>query len=202
MKLSAIILSGGESRRMGTPKALLEAPGSSETFLDRLIRVFRAQCAPVIVVLGHEADRIRAGAARADEAVFVVNERYREGQLSSLQCGVRAVPPEAEGFLFTPVDIPMVAPGTVAALAGALAREDGRALVALPRCAGRHGHPVCCRRAIGEELLTLAPGAQARDVIHRHAAQTCYVDVDDPGILRDIDDPAAYQAMFEPSESK
>ena len=132
---------------------------------------------------------------------MVVNEQYREGQLSSLQCGIRALPPDAEGFLFMPVDVPMVTPGTVAALAGAFP-EEGRAPVAVPRFRGRHGHPVCCTREVGKELLALGSGAQAREVIHRHAARTCYVDVDDPGILRDIDDPEAYRALLELSESK
>ncbi len=200
MNVAGIILAAGESRRMGTPKALLTY--RDETFLDRLIRVLGGSCAQVIVVLGHEAEQIEAGAARAGEAVFVVNEQYRDGQLSSLQCGLRAVPQDAEGFLFTPVDIPLIAPATVAALAGALANPAARALVAVPRYAGRRGHPVGCARQLGAELLALAPGAQAREVIHRHAGRTCYVDVDDPGILRDIDDPETYRALLEPSESK
>jgi molybdenum cofactor cytidylyltransferase len=187
---------------MGSPKALLRVPGSTETFLDRLISVLREHCAPVIVVLGHEAERIRAGAARESEAVFVVNGQYRDGQLSSLQCGLRELPQDAEGFLFTPVDIPLVAPATVAALARAFAQEGGRALVAIPCFEGRRGHPVCCARELGAELLRLAPGAQARDVIYRHAARTCYVDVDDPGVLRDIDDPETYHALLVPSQSK
>ncbi|MBC8166751.1 MAG: NTP transferase domain-containing protein, partial [Bryobacteraceae bacterium] len=60
MKVAAVILSGGASRRMGTPKALLEFAG--ETFLNRLIGLFEQHCAQVIVVLGYDAERIRAGA--------------------------------------------------------------------------------------------------------------------------------------------
>ncbi|HEX8984859.1 MAG TPA: nucleotidyltransferase family protein [Bryobacteraceae bacterium] len=195
MNLAAIILSGGASTRMGSPKALLRAPGGGETFLDRLIGVLGAHASPVIVVLGHEAERIRAGSARAPGALFVTNARYREGQLSSLQCGLAAVPRETVGFLFTPVDIPLVRSGTVEALAMAFEREAGRALVAVPRCEGRRGHPVCCARELIPEFLALPPEGQARDVIHRHASRTCYVDVDDPGVLRDIDDFASYCSL-------
>ena len=108
MSLAAVLLAGGTSSRMGSPKALLAAPGRgpAETFLDRLIRVAGTAASPVIVVLGHEPERILAGLVRQGEAVFVVNGDYRQGQLSSLQCGLRAVPTTAAGVLFTPVDLP------------------------------------------------------------------------------------------------
>jgi molybdenum cofactor cytidylyltransferase len=183
---------------MGSPKALLKAPGSgpAESFLDRLIGLCGASCTPVIVVLGAHAEAIRAGAARRREATFVVNEQHHLGQLSSLQCGLRAVPKEAAGVLFTPVDYPGVQPGTIAGLVAAL-RRGGNVRVVIPRYQGKRGHPVAVTREIVAELLELPPGAQARDVIHRHAAEACYVDVDDPGILRDIDDPEAYRALTE-----
>jgi CTP:molybdopterin cytidylyltransferase MocA len=177
---------------MGTAKALLAAPGG-ETFLDRLIGVLGLSCSPVIVVLGHEAERIRAGVARTQEAVFVVNHRYTDGQLGSLQCGLRAVPAEAAGFLFMPVDLPLVRTETVAKLVAAVPG----AMLAIPRYEGRHGHPVCCSRELIQEFLGLPAGAQARDVIHRHADAACCVDVGDPGILHDIDDREAYQSLID-----
>ena len=195
MSLAAIILSGGASTRMGAPKALLRVPGGGETFLDHLIGVLGAQASPVIVVLGHETQRILEGVARSAEALFVTNTKYQEGQLSSLQCGLTAVPRDAAGFLFTPVDIPLVRPETVNALARAFEREAGRTLVTVPRCEGRRGHPVCCARELIPEFLALPAEGQARDVIRRHASRTCYVDVNDPGILRDIDDLASYLSL-------
>jgi molybdenum cofactor cytidylyltransferase len=194
--LPAIILAGGASRRMGRAKALLPLPGSGETFLDRVIAVLGLHCSPVIVVLGHEAERIRAGLSPQSEAVFVVNGKYAEGQLSSLKCGLGLVPAGAPGFMFMPVDLPLVQPETVARLAAAFEGRR-RPVLAIPRFEGRRGHPVCCARELIPEFLGLPPGAQARDVIHRHAAEACYVDVDDPGILRDIDDLEAYRSLFE-----
>jgi molybdenum cofactor cytidylyltransferase len=102
------------------------------------------------------------------------------------------VPADAAGALFTPVDLPLVLPETIARLAEAFERQP---VLLIPRYQGRRGHPVCCAREIIPEFLDLPDGAQARDVIHRHAARTCYVDVDDPGILRDIDDPLAYHSL-------
>jgi CTP:molybdopterin cytidylyltransferase MocA len=52
-------------------------------------------------------------------------------------------------------------------------------------------------RSIAEEILALPPGAQAREVVHGHVDQTVYIDVNDPGILTDVDDPSAYRELVE-----
>lgn len=197
MSLAGVILAGGASQRMGTEKALLAYQG--ETFLDRLIGVLAGHCAPVIVVLGHHAEAIRAGLKRAGEAEFVVNAHYADGQLSSLQCGLAAVPEGAEGVLFLPVDYPAVREATVVALIEAFERRAGSPLV-VPRYGGRRGHPICCARELIPEFLALGRDSQARVVVHGHAHETRYVDVDDPGILLDVDDPEAYRNLIRTPE--
>ena len=199
MSLAAVILAAGASRRMGSPKALLRLPGAAglapETFADRLIAVFGARCAPVIVVLGHDADRIAGSLVRRAEAALVVNHAHELGQLSSLQCGLAAVPATSDGVMFTPVDHPGVAPSTVAALADAF--EAARPPLAIPVHGGRRGHPVCCSRELIREILDLPPGARASDVVHCHQAGAIYVTVEDLGVTVDIDDPAAYASFLE-----
>jgi molybdenum cofactor cytidylyltransferase len=197
VNLAGLILAGGASRRMGAPKALLELHG--ETFLDRLIAVLWGACSPVLVVLGHNADVIRAGVRRASEATFVINPDYSRGQLSSLQCGLAAVPAEAGGVIFTPVDYPGVRSSTVAEIASRFHGRTKNELFVIPRSAGRRGHPVCCAREVIPEFLALPADAQAREVVHRHRERTCYVDVEDSGILEDADDPEAYQRLLKAS---
>ncbi len=176
---------------MGSPKALLSWEG--ETFLDRLIGVMGSVCRQVIVVLGYHAREIRAGVHR--DATFVVNAAPERGQLSSLQCALRAMPAESDAFLFTPVDYPAIAASTVVQLEAALA-EHGGALIAIPRYAGRRGHPVACRGRLAEEFLALPETGKASEVIHAHLEQAVYVDVSDGGILTDIDDRQAYEALL------
>lgn len=188
MSYVGLILAAGESSRMGSAKALLEFRG--ETFLDRLIRCFSAYCSPVIVVLGHEPEVIRAGLRSAGNAVFVLNPDYSRGQFSSMQCGLRAVPEDAQGILFTPVDHPNIEPATVRQLIAA------GAPIAIPQYLGRHGHPVLFTRALIPEFLALGADAQARHVLHGHASEIRYLDVADPGILDDIDDPDAYHRLL------
>jgi molybdenum cofactor cytidylyltransferase len=193
MSLSGVILAAGESRRMGSPKALLEFGG--ETFLDRLIVALAPVCSPVLVVLGYEAGRIRAGLSQAARAGFVLNPDYRRGQLSSLQTALAAVPAEADGVIFTPVDFPAVLPSTVALLARRFGERRPGELLFIPRFRGGHGHPVCAARALIPEFLALPAGAQARQVIHGHKDHTVFIDVDDPGVLEDIDDPASFERL-------
>jgi molybdenum cofactor cytidylyltransferase len=187
---AGLILAAGESRRMGSPKALLQYQG--ETFLDRLIGLFAQHCAPVIAVLGAGSENIRASLCRPGEAQLVENPDFRLGQITSLQCGLRAVPREAQGVLFTLVDHPALRPETITAL---LSRR-GTTLLRIPRYQGRRGHPLWIAARLIPEFLALPATATARDVVTRHADEIAYVDVDDPGILADIDDPEAYQRLL------
>ena len=190
-KLAGIILAAGASRRMGTPKALLDYRG--ETFLARLVRVLGAVCDPVIVAVGQHEAEIRAQVRTGVK--FVVNPDPERGQLSSLQTALAALPANAEGFVFTPVDSPAVAPETVAKLAAAFQSRASETLLVIPRHQGRKGHPVFAARSVAEELLALPPTAQAREVIRGHADRTLFVDLDDAGVLTDVDDPAAYREL-------
>ena len=185
---AAVILAAGESRRMGSPKALLAYRG--ETFLDHLISTLSRSCAPVVVVLGAAAHEIRDGVRSAAE--FITNSEWPLGQTTSLQCGLRAVPADAAGVLLALVDHPAVAPDTVEALLHG--RPD--ALVRVPRYDGRRGHPVWFSRALIGEFLALPQYAAARDVVRAHVAQTEFLEVGDPGVLADIDDPEAYRALM------
>ncbi|MGH9662778.1 MAG: nucleotidyltransferase family protein [Bryobacteraceae bacterium] len=185
-----MILSAGESRRMGSPKALLDLEG--ESFLDRLTGRLGEFCDPVIVVLGHQAEVIRAGVTHPERALFVENADYPRGQLSSLQCGLRALPESAEGVVLTLVDHPSVKLSTLRAL---VAEPQPR--LAVPVFEGRRGHPIFFRRELIAEFLALDPEAQTRDVVGWYAAEIRLVTVDDPGVLADIDDPEAYRRLRE-----
>jgi molybdenum cofactor cytidylyltransferase len=177
---------------MGRPKPLLDFHG--QTFLDRQVALYGTICNPVIAVLGHAASEIAAGLAQAGRAILVLNPQPARGQLSSLQCGLRALPPCSSVF-FLPIDSPGVQPATLRCLLAALQSSPESDFV-IPRYAGRRGHPVLMRYTLIPEFLALAPSATAREVVHAHRDTTLYVDVNDPAIHLDIDDPAAYQALL------
>ncbi|HJT88747.1 MAG TPA: nucleotidyltransferase family protein [Bryobacteraceae bacterium] len=186
MSAAGLILAAGESRRMGFPKALL--PYCGQTFLDTLIGLFAARCAPVIVVLGAGAAAIREQVTRP--ATFVLNPDYTRGMTSSLQCGLQAVPEHVEGVLLTLVDHPAVSSATLDALLA-----GPRPLLRVPRFGTKRGHPIWLSRELIPEFLAIPEGGAARDVVHAHAAETEFLEVKDPGILADIDDPEGFHKL-------
>jgi CTP:molybdopterin cytidylyltransferase MocA len=184
--IAGLILAAGESRRMGYPKALLRY--RDETFLDTLIGLFAERCSSVVVVLGARAEEIRSRTVRP--ATFVVNPEYLRGMTTSMQCGLRAVSPDAGRVLFTLVDHPAVAPVTLDRLLAA-----GSPLC-VPRYKGRRGHPIVFTSRLIPEFLSLPETGAARDTVRVHADETEYLDLDDEGIVADIDDLAAYRGLI------
>jgi CTP:molybdopterin cytidylyltransferase MocA len=172
---------------MGRPKPLLDFHG--ETFLDRQIALYAAVCRPVIVVLGHDAGEIARGAARAPEALIVLNPRPDRGQLSSLCCGLAALPAAAPAFFFTPIDSPGVAPATLHALLAAF--HPGAAFV-IPQHQGRRGHPVLASSSLISDFQALPQTAAARDLVHARTSDTILVELNDPRIHTDLDTPESY----------
>jgi molybdenum cofactor cytidylyltransferase len=196
--VAGLILAAGASERMGHPKALL--PYQGDSFLDRLLHILLAHCSPVVVVLGYHAASIREHSRLLARARVVENPSPKDGQLSSLQCGLLALDATSAGVIFCPVDFPAVASATVRRVAGglaSLAREKNDSLLVIPRFEGKRGHPVGVRRELFAEFLSLPRGGRASDVIHRHLDETLYVDVQDAGIHRDIDNAADYQRLLD-----
>jgi len=190
---AGIILAAGESSRMGADKALLAYQGS--TFLSRLIELFLPRVSPVVVVLGHHAEQIRAGLAPRAGLEVVVNPDYRQGQLSSLQTGLRALPPECGAALVTLVDHPAVSESTLRMMIERY--RSGSPPLIIPRYQGRRGHPVLFARPLLDEILALPVEASAKQVVHAHQHEAVSLDVDDPGVLRDVDTPADYAALLD-----
>ena len=184
---AAIILAAGASTRMGTPKALLDA-GGGESFLDRLAGTFLDAGCSVYAVLGAQADAIEQASHRRGAVTFVRNPDPSRGQLSSLQCGLRAIVPGVDAVFFTPVDAPCIARETILELKDLLEGMD----FAIPIYEGKRGHPVLMRSACAEQFLALSDGASARDLLHSRRAATRFVEVADAAILDDIDDQEAY----------
>ena len=170
---------------MGQVKAYLQYQG--ETFLGRLARMLgEAGCEPVIVVIPPSGLTCPSG------VVCTVNPAPERGMLTSLQSGIRALPDSVKAVLFTPVDIPVISPATMSQMA-ALAGSAG---IAIPTYEGHRGHPVLFDRSLFAEILALPPDVHTREIVDRHADRVRYLDVTDPGILFDVDEPSDYQRLI------
>lgn len=198
--MTGLVLAAGQSRRMGRPKALLTCPGSSETFVARAIRVLVDGGLPEVTVIVRPGDdQLRHEVGRLQLVPRVVENPTPElGQLASLIAGIDdAEAHGADTVVVLPVDMPLVRPATVSALLEASSRDS--APIARVVHAGRHGHPVLFRRAVFDRLRAADPATGARGVLREYAGGVLDVEVDDPGVLRDVDLPEEYQHLFDSS---
>jgi molybdenum cofactor cytidylyltransferase len=189
--LPAVVLAAGASSRMGSPKALLPARPGGPTFVEQITeRLVQGGCAPVVVVtrgsLLAPLERLRLADAR-----LVENPDPSRGQLSSLLLGIEAVAP-ADAVLVTLVDLPDVSARTITRLLETWQRH--RPVMMRPVVGGRHGHPVIFGQPVIAALRETDPVAGAKPVVRRFAAASHDVEVDDRGIVADIDTREEYEA--------
>jgi molybdenum cofactor cytidylyltransferase len=185
--LAAVILSGGASRRMGSPKALVSYQGAS--FLEHLLSVTRHPAIGVRrVVLGPDANAISQQVALERKEV-VINTEWERGQLSSIRAALRSLPAGTEGMLLCPVDHPLVSGGLVNALIATFL--DTRAPVVLPVFEGRRGHPVIFSAAVYDELLRAPLETGARAVVWAHNTEIQEIPTAEEGCVLNLNDPDA-----------
>jgi molybdenum cofactor cytidylyltransferase len=211
MALAGLLLAAGESTRMGTLKALLEWEGT--TLLEYQVAQLRAaRLGEVVVVLGHEASRLRAllmdphpnplqegegvpstlpeGEAGRSRVRVIYNPDYRSGKTSSIRAGVAALSADASGVLVLGVDQPRPRD-----LLDYLVDRHGDARLSVPVQAGRRGHPPIFARAIFSELLAISEEHEGlREVFRAHAAEVNAIPVDSPAIHLNLNRPEDYAA--------
>ncbi len=195
--IPAIILAAGLSSRMGRSKALLPTGPDGPTFVRHLsANLLAGGVADVLVVGRPDDDGLRAEVEGGGPGVrFVVNAHAENGQLSSAIAGLNAADrPGVHAVMVTPVDTPLIQPTTVRALLTIFATHRPPIVRATYR--GRHGHPVIFGREVFDALrhADLAIGAKA--VLRAQAARLVDVDVDNPGVVHDIDEPGDYDRVF------
>jgi molybdenum cofactor cytidylyltransferase len=183
--VEAILLAAGESRRMGYPKPLLRLGG--RTFIEILADAILQSATRLIVVVGARADVVRGAVPSDPRIVIIENPGYLRGQLSSIKAALPHVSPEAGGALVHLADHPMVRAETFAAVIDGYRRLQKP--IAIARYRGRRGHPVLFARELFGELAAAPEDQGARVVVAADPARVAYIDVDDPGVLTDLDTP-------------
>ncbi len=191
----AILLAAGESSRMGRLKALL--PWRNTTLLEYQLRsLLDAGVQQVVVVLGHDADRIKPIVEAVDGASWALNPDYRQGKTTSLKAGVAAlVMQQVSDVLLLNVDQPRSA-DTVRTLLERHLESSYR--ITIPTHGGKGGHPILIAAELLPELAEIEEESQGlKAVVRRHAEATERFELDDPTVLWDLNTPEQYQKALE-----
>lgn len=192
--VSAVVLAAGLSRRFSGPvaKQLLVVEGAPLVRRTALHLVRSAFLREVVVVVGHEADRVRA--AVEDLSLRVLeNPRFHEGQSTSVKTGLRAVMSQADAVLFVPVDQPGLSTPVVNRLVETYLRTGGP--IVRPVCGQRSGAPVLFARRFYPELLTLSGDEGGRQILGRHRDEIVALELDEELPLMDINTREDYERL-------
>lgn len=183
----AVVTAAGSAERFGGRKLL--APIAGEPLLDHTIRsLLDGGVAEVIVVVSADARRelARDVGAMNDACVRVLeNADPSRGMFSSIQIGAAAAIGDA--LLVLPGDMPYVRPETVRAL---IAKYRERPAIVSPRYKGKRGHPVVMPLSLRDEIAGTTPTANLHEVIHHHPDERADLELEDAGVVRDVDTPA------------
>jgi molybdenum cofactor cytidylyltransferase len=189
--LAAVILSGGASSRMGSPKALL--PYQGRPFLEHLLEVtMQAKIGVRRVVLGAHAEPIaKKVPLTADE--IVINQDWEKGQLSSIQAALRSLPPGTDGIVLCLIDHPLISSTLVHDLIETF--YTSKKPIVLPVCEGQRGHPVIFSAQLYDELLKAPLETGARAVVWAHAAEVEEFSTNEEGCVLNLNDPQAMEKI-------
>ena len=188
-RIAAVVLSGGKSERMGSPKALLRYRGV--TFLERILSSIRsAGIEDSVVVAGHHIQAINA---EFPNISITYNPNYELGMSTSIQAGLRALPDTVDGALIFLVDHPLIEPATIRKLCA----HAGPGRIILPVYKSRRGHPIVLASDLFQEVLDLPAELGLNSVVRRIHDRVLEVKVDDAGVLRDIDTPEQYANLID-----
>jgi molybdenum cofactor cytidylyltransferase len=184
----AIILAAGESSRMKSPKMVL--PFGKETIIETVIsNIASSNVDKMVVVLGSWKEEILQVIEKRNVNICF-NDNYKQGMLSSVQCGLRYIQGAFRSVLVCPGDQPMVEKSTINMVISAF-NSAGKGIV-IPFCEKKRGHPVIISRKYYDEILNLGPSDTLRRIMDNHPDDIKEVETITSSVLKDIDTPDDY----------
>lgn len=192
--VGAVVLAAGRSARMGESKQLLHV--GEQTVLERTLGNVRgAGVDEIVLVLGFSAEiiRQRLPAPLLVGLKVVINHDFAQGMASSLREGLSAVSPQMDAALIVLADQPFVRPETLDRIIERYRCSDAEIVIPLLR--GSRGNPVLLNRSIFPEVMALDGDTGCRAIFGSHADGIVELDVDDAGVLLDIDSKDDYERL-------
>jgi molybdenum cofactor cytidylyltransferase len=191
--ISAVILGAGHSTRFGKTKQLLKV--GDATLLETVVGGFlNSRVDEVVLVLGYAADEIREKSDFGD-AKIVVNTDYDRGLGTSLKAGIDAVSQETKAAIVALGDQPLLSVRTIDLMVDKFL-ETGGPIVA-PFFQRHRGNPVLFDRSLFPDLRNVKGDTGAKALLGRLSEKVMKVQVDDMGVLFDVDNENDYARLLE-----
>jgi len=185
-RVGALVLAAGRSRRMAPLNKLLVPDDEGVAMVARVVdNVLASHARPVVVVTGHERERVEAALA-GRPVLFAHADAYAEGLSASLKAGLSALPPGLDGVAVCLGDMPLVDGPMIDRLIAAFDPEEGRA-IAMPTFRGKQGNPMLWSVEFLPEMMAITGDVGARHLVGQHADRVVEVEVADDAVLKDFD---------------
>jgi molybdenum cofactor cytidylyltransferase len=193
-RVGAIVLAAGTSSRMGQAKQLLPL-GPNNVLAQTLENVRSASIAEVVLVLGSSAQAIcqQLPPPLLEGLKVVVNHAYLQGMATSLREGLSALDKHSDAALIVLGDQPFVRPQTLDQIVDAYRRSTAQ--IVIPSYQGTRGNPVLLDRSVFAEVQALKGDVGCRALFARHLEGIVNVEVEDMGVLLDIDNQEDYDRL-------
>ena len=192
-RIAAVLLAAGRSTRMGAVNKMIAEIGGKPLVRIAAEQALASRAQPVIVVTGHQRERIEAALAGLPVRI-VHNPDYADGLGTSLKDGIAAVPESADGAIVCLGDMPQVDAALIDRLIAAFDPERG-ALIVVPSIEGRRGNPVVWSRRFFHDLMQIQGDIGARHLIGTYAEAVAEVPVAGEAALTDVDTPESFSAV-------
>lgn len=191
----AVLLSAGVSSRMGSLKALL--PWHGVTLIEHQINsLIDAGVEQVVVVLGHEADRLKFIVDSIERAHWVINSDYSAGKTTSIKSGLNCLAvPHTKRVVLLSVDQPRNSDTVRTLLERHISLSN---MITIPTYHGKGGHPIILSESVLSEVANIEEETQGLlEVVRHHAKETDRFEIDDPSLICDLNTPEEYQQALD-----
>jgi len=190
MRVGALIVAAGMSKRMGDFKPMLNI-GSISVAQRVVATLSQAGVSKIVMVTGYNATILERHLA-GNGIIFLRNEDYENTQMfDSVKLGLSYLQDKCDKVLFTPVDVPLFTAKTVKTIL------DSGASLACPMCEGRQGHPILIASHLISEILNDCGEQGLKGAMDRCSTPLVRIDVEDPGTIHDADTPEDFSALVD-----
>ncbi|MEM7252055.1 MAG: molybdopterin-binding/glycosyltransferase family 2 protein [Pseudomonadota bacterium] len=198
-KIGAIILAGGQSRRMGADNKLLATVNGKPMLLHAVEAAMASDASHIVVVTGHEREAVEAALVR-HEVTLTHNPDFTRGLSTSLGRGISALDDSIEAALVCLGDMPELTPAHLNRLIAGFDPIEGRS-ICVPTFGGKRGNPVLFARELFPQMQELRGDVGAKHLIGEYEELVCEVEMSDRAVLLDIDSPDELAKFLEASNA-